>query len=232
MAGHDESLGPNMSVVVITGLLTFILGGMLGLASLISQPVTTLANVPKADTLKPGEVIFVRGSRLARSAWRDKEEALKQGQWDLLAVTESEINQWSEQHLKAEAPKEAEGEEPGWMDRLRLEVQPVNARLDGERLQLATELKLPGLLPNSSFLYQIFGRFESTPDGVRFVPEEGTLGRAPLGSLPLTREWLYGWVLNQYAEIEGAVWLASVMEGLDSIDMADGQLVLRPRAAD
>jgi hypothetical protein len=230
MPAKEEALGPNMSVVLLTGLLTFLIGGVLGVASLVSQPVLTHTSAPDPEALEPGEVIYVRGSRSGRTAWRGKEQAWKQRQVDRLILTESELNQWSEERL--EMPKaDADGEEAAsWKDRFQISVDPVNFRILEDRVQLATELAMPELFPDMTFHYQVFGRFESVPDGVVFVPEAGTLGRAPLGSLPVTRDVLFNLVRKQFSGLDATDWIAESLEETESIEISDGRLVLQRKS--
>jgi hypothetical protein len=95
---------------------------------------------------------------------------------------------------------------------------------------MATEVAMPELFPNMAFLYQVFGRFESTPDGIVFVPEEGTVGRAPLGSLPVARDLLYNFVRNQFSGLDASGWLAETLEETDSIEISEGRLVLQRKS--
>ena len=146
---------------------------------------------------------------------------------DTLILTESELNQWSEERLKFPEPEE---EDLGWTDTFRLEVGPVNFRILENRLQLATEVQLAGLAPDSTFIYQVTGRFESAPGGVRFMPESGNLGQAPFGSVPVTREWLFSLIRTRYERIEEIAWLVDALDDLEAIEISDGQLTLRRKA--
>lgn len=227
MATKEEPLGPNMSVVLFTGFLTFLIGAGLGLASLVSQPVLAYSSEPDLEQIEPGEVIYVRGSRSGRTAWRGKEQAWRQRQVDRLIVTEAELNQWSQERLEMPRPDADEEVAASWKDKLRIVVEPVNFRILDEQVQLATELTMPDMLPGQTFHYQVFGRFESSPEGVVFIPEEGTLGRAPLGSVPLARDWLYAFVRGRFSALESANWLTESLQETESIEISDGRLVLQ-----
>jgi hypothetical protein len=230
MASKDEALGPNMSVVLLTGLVTFLIGAVLGVASLVSQPVLMHASAPDPENLVPGEVIYVRGSRSGRTAWRGKEQAWKQRQVDRLILREAEINQWSEERLEMPTPEADEEDAGSWKDTFQITVEPVNFRILEDRVQLATEVAMPELFPSLEFHYQVFGHFESAPDGVVFVPEEGTLGRAPLGSLPVARDWLYNFVRKQFSSLDATDWLAESLQETESIEISDGRLVLQRKS--
>jgi hypothetical protein len=165
-----------------------------------------------------------------RTAWRGKEQAWKQRQVDRLILTEAEINQWSEERLEMPTPEADEEAASSWKDTFRITVEPVNFRILEDRVQLATEVAMPELFPDLEFLYQVFGRFEPAPDGVIFVPEEGTLGRAPLGSLPLARDWLYNLVRKQFSSLDATDWLAESLQETESIEISDGRLVLQRKS--
>ncbi|MFO7724963.1 MAG: hypothetical protein R6V45_05380, partial [Oceanipulchritudo sp.] len=131
MARKKESEGPTLSTVLLLGLTTFILGTVLGTISLISRPVTTHRTAPDPEKLEPGEVVFIRGDRSGRTAWRAKEEVWKSGQVDRLILTESELNQWSRERLLPEnAPAgEEEDSDTSWLDAFETSVSPVDFRI-------------------------------------------------------------------------------------------------------
>ena len=79
MATRNEPEGPSIIPVILIGVLTFVFGGALGLASLISQPILVLNKDPDPESLKPGTVYLVRGDNLGGNTWRSKEDAWKSG---------------------------------------------------------------------------------------------------------------------------------------------------------
>jgi hypothetical protein len=218
-----------LSSVVLIGILIFTMGKLLGLASLISQPVIVVNRAPDPEAKIPGVVYFHRGERGGRTVWRAKEEAWKEGTVNVLSLSEPELNQWSSDRLKIEAAPAGE-EEAGWMDRLKLDVTPLNFRIVDDQIQLATEVQLGDYFEGRTFIYQVLVGFESTPDGVKVVHEKGTLGYAPLGWFPIYGEWLFSMVMNRFMEEPEMEWLSASLTGLDSVEVADGQLVLRRRA--
>ncbi|HSH09020.1 MAG TPA: hypothetical protein VK995_01440, partial [Oceanipulchritudo sp.] len=121
-------------------------------------------------------------------------------------------------------------EDASWTDRIKVNVAPINFRILDGKVQMSTEVAFADLLEGRSFLYVVVGKFQSTPRGVRFVPEKGTLGSAPLGSVPVYREWLYSYMLKQFEAAPDVAWLEENFENLESVDVADGQLVLKRKA--
>jgi len=229
MKKNKEATGPRISSVIFVGILCFILGKMLALGSLVSQPATLLNKDPEEGAMKPGTVWYVRGDRAGRTAWQAKEDAWKAGTVDRLSLSEAELNQWSSDRLKVEKAAPSE-EGSSWSDRIKINVSPVNFRILDGQVQMLTEVTFADLFEGRSFIYVVVGKFESTPSGVRFVPEKGTLGSAPLGSFPVYREWLYGYMRKQFESAPDVAWLDENFENLESVDVADGQLVLKRRA--
>jgi hypothetical protein len=218
-----------MTSVIFIGLLTFVLGKMLGLASLVSQPVTILTKDPDPDSIVPGTVYYQKGSRSGRTVWRAKEEAWKDGTVSVLSLSETELNQWSWDRFKM--PTAPAGEEgASWRDRLQLHVAQLNIRILEDEVQLATEVKIGDFFNERTFIYQVRGKFVNTPSGVKFVHEMGTLGHAPFGAFPLYGDLVFSMVMNQYPALEGMEWLTESFDELESVEIADGQLVLRRRA--
>jgi hypothetical protein len=229
MSTQKEAAGPGLSSVILIGILIFTLGKMLGLASLVSQPVPVVTKAPDPDSLTPGVVYYHKGGRSGRTVWRAKEEAWKEGTVSVLSLSEVELNQWSSDRLKVEeAPSTEEG--AGWTDRLKLNVSPLNFRIVEDKVQLATEVELGDFFDGRTFIYQVMVHFESTPDGVKVVHEDGTLGFAPLGAFPLYGGWVFSMVMDRFEEGPGAEWLSESLADLESVEIADGQMVLRRRA--
>ena len=64
MSSQKEEMGPRLSSVIIIGILTFVLGKFLGLASLVSQPVQVVTREP--ENIVPGTVYYQKGNRSGR----------------------------------------------------------------------------------------------------------------------------------------------------------------------
>ena len=229
MARKDEDYGPGMGGVVLSGLITLCIGMMLGGFSLVTQKVDVLTRNPDPELREQGTVFYIKGTRSGRTSWRGKEQAWKAGELSTLILTEAELNQWSESRLKLKRPAPTE-EEKSWMDIFDMAVSPVNFRIIEDKLQMAAEIQLPGLDPGSTYVYQVTGHFESSPGGVEFVAESGSLGQAPVGAVPLADGLIFSFVGRQYKGAEDVSWLMNAFEGLDSAEIADGQLILRRRS--
>ena len=227
MARTKESEGPTLSTVLILGLVTFFIGAALGTISLISRPVPTTRTAPAPDKMEPGEVVFIRGERSGRTAWRAKEEAWRSGQVDRLILKENELNQWSRERLLAsESPAGEEESEASWWEIFEITVSPVDFRILEDRIQLSTKVGLPGLFPQTTFIYQTLGQLEAGKDGMVFRPERGNLGKAPLGSIPLSRSLLYRFLRGQFSDLEGIRWLEESLQAIESVEVSEGRLTI------
>jgi len=226
MRDEIETASPNLTTALILGLITLLLGMLLGLASLVSQPVPVHAKAPDAEAIELGRAYHVPGARTGRSQWRAKEQAWQDGQLEALVLSAVDLNQWSEERL---APPKADPDAqlPFWKGLLRVITDPVNFRFVDDRLQLATQIELPGLFAGKKIQCELTGRLVATWEGLRFVPERGNVGQAPFGSLPFFRERLYRFLLDRYLQLEPISWLPESLVELESAQIAEGQLVLR-----
>jgi hypothetical protein len=225
----NEPTGPSLSLALFLGLLSFCAGGALGIVSLVSQSVTTTVKQPDPEEIEPGVVYYIKGVRTGRTAWRAKEDAWRAGMVDVLRLSESELNQWSRERLDVKAPT---GEEAPSEFKATLEYIPteVNFRILEDSLQVATEIEFGGYLKEKAVVYQVVGTFQDTSKGIRFVPETGNLGSAPLGSVPVVRDWLFNTVKNRVSGGTELNWLNDSFGNLESVEIVDGQLVLRRNA--
>ncbi|MEX0330279.1 MAG: hypothetical protein AB3N64_02540 [Puniceicoccaceae bacterium] len=228
MSPQKEPTGPRMSSVIIIGVLTFILGKMLGLASLVTQPVIVVNKEPNPENVVPGTVYYQKGTSSGRTVWRAKEEAWREGTVSVLSLSETELNQWGRDRFKKTSS--APSEEEGFMDRVQLHVSAVNFRILEDEVQMASEVRIGDLFGERTFIYQVRGHFESTSDGVKFVHEKGTLGSAPLGHFPVYGDVLFSLVSGSLEETPEMEWLPESLASLESIEIEGGQLILRRRA--
>jgi len=226
MSAKKDDFGPGLAPAIFLGILTFILGAILGTVSMVSQEVKILAKTASKKDLAPGTVCYVKGDRLGRSSWEAKEEAWKTGTVSVLTVSEQELNQWSNSRLQVKQPPQPP-EDASWMDKLDLSVSAVNFLIEDDQLQMATELKVPGLLGDRTFIYQVRGGFVQDGETVRFEPASGLLGCAPLGNVPTVKSLLFSKIGALFLNTDAGDWLPGTLEGLDSVVISEGQLVLK-----
>jgi hypothetical protein len=64
---------------------------------------------------------------------------------------------------------------------------------------------------------------------VRFVPEQTSVGQAPIGIVEQSNDLLLTFIGQQFSGVSAVDWLPSALEELDSIEIVDEQLVLNRR---
>lgn len=192
MARRDQSKRPpSFKLVIALGLFTAVIGFLLAVASLVSEPVLEVRELPAKENREPGVVYYLRGGESPVSQWQQARAELLGEEAGELILTEGDLNAWARSELVLRRrPVSADGEEgtevrtPGILG-LHIEPSGVNFRMGGERLQMAAYIEFRDILPSRKFLYQVRGRLVGGSNGLRFVPEEGTLGRAPLVQIPV-----------------------------------------------
>ncbi|NDV62223.1 hypothetical protein G0Q06_07170 [Puniceicoccales bacterium CK1056] len=225
----NEPNDPSLILVLFIGFLSFCIGGILGVASLISLPVVESTKALEPDEIEPGTVYYIKGQQSGRTAWRAKEDAWRAGMVDVLRLSEPELNQWSRDRLDID-------ESPDAKDASDLEgtfhflPSAVNFRVVEDGLQLATKIELGGYLKDKTVIYQVTGRFEDSAHGIRFVPLSGNIGAAPLGSIPVVRDLLFGLLTKRISKGADVDWLGESLDNLESAEIAEGKLVLRRKA--
>ena len=215
--------------VLFIGFLSLCLGVLLGVASLITLPVVELTRAIDPEDVEPGKVYYLKGQQSGRSSWRAKEDAWRAGMVDVLRLSETELNQWSRQRLDIELPT-SEEEPSEFQATLAYLPTAVNFRIVEDEIQLGTSIELDGYLKDKKVIYQVVGKFEGSSSGVRFVPESGNIGSAPLGSVPLIRNLLFNAVKGRFADGTDLDWLGESLGDVESAEIVEGQLVLRRRA--
>ncbi len=225
MSPQNEDYGPGLLPAFLLAVLTFFIGMVLGTASMVSKEVRTLNRNANIDDLEPGTVYYITGDRSRATGWEAKEQALISGLSGTLTLSEGDLNQWSTRRLKIETP--AAADESGWMDKLEISADPLEFRIVDDQLVVTAKLKMPGLLGNRTFLYQVHGDFMSEGGAIHFQPVKGTLGCAPLGEIPGIREFLFETVISLYGSTDPGNWLPQVLPQIASAQVADGELFLR-----
>jgi hypothetical protein len=217
--------------ILIAGIIAFLIGKLLGAASLVSQPVIMTNRAPDPDLLPPGEVVYIKGDRGSSNAWMLKEQALLSGKAGSIVLTEGDLNRWSKDRLtpKRKSPSDEDAAE-GWMDRFIPDRTAPNFRIVDHRLQMATELRWPEFFGDRIFVCLIEGRLQQRRGKVVFIPETGTLGKAPFGSLPVYDSLLTKLVFGPLLKDPDLSALVESWPNVESAKLTTGQLQLAVEA--
>jgi len=179
MPAKEERRLPLMPLALTAGFLSLLLGALLGLVSLATQPVREVTVMPAPEEQEPGLIYYVKGREVGGQQWRAKQAAFKQQQVGVYPLTEGDLNQWARNTIRVATPGRDDETGPG----LVVPSAP-NFRLVDDRLQISTYVEIP-LVGSQRFVYCVTGRLESDGSGVTFVAEEGHLNRAPIARIPL-----------------------------------------------
>lgn len=180
-----ERYGPSLVEVTLGALFSLLLGAALAAGYLIFRPVKTVRELPKEGELKPGEVVFVEGTKsTARAAqWMRKRQLLVEGQSAEISLVEDELNAWI-----AEGAKPAPGAEapaPAW-----LQPTAVNFRVREGVMQIGAPSSLNAFGYTHPVVFQVRGTFEKVDDRFEFVPSESYLGWLALHRIPALESML------------------------------------------
>ena len=181
----EEDTTPASSVY-LAGLISFLLGGLLAVLSLIFQPAREETRLPKPEDIVPGEVIFLKGREGRDLLWQGKWGSIQSGLVVPMTLDESDLNAWARSSLA----KMKKPENPGLTT---VEPSRVNFRVTkDQQLQVGISFKLPGFSGGRDYILQLVGTPVIGPDGVGLFVTSGNLGSAPLGKVPVVRDLLAG----------------------------------------
>ena len=232
MAKKKEKESGSLAGALIAAGLSFLIGVVLAFASLVSKPAEVRSDPPDEEERQPGAVYYVPGEQSYNRTYRAKLAQLEATGAVDVTFTEAEINRWSELRLlPPETAPEEEGR-GGWFAFLRMEATPLNVRLPGEDIQLATELSLPNLFPGKTFVLQMRGTLDDGPSGPAFRPHRGRLGSVPTGFIPGLDAVLASRVRALLSESEGAGRFAEVWPRVETLEIGEERLTLRLRAGE
>lgn len=232
MAKQKEKESGSLAGALLAGGLSFLLGVALAFASLASKSAEVRSDPPEEEDRQPGVVYYVPGEQSYNRTYRAKLAQLEQTGAVEVTFTEAELNRWSDLRLLPPEAAPEEEKQEGWFSYLRMETTPLNVRLPGEEIQLATELSLPNLFPGKTFVYQMRGHLDDGPSGPRFRPHWGRLGSVPTGFLPGLGALLSSRVRTLLSESEGAGRFAEVWPRVETVALGEERLTLRLRASE
>lgn len=189
------------------------------MVSLATQEVEELNSPPAEDDLEPGTVYYIKGS-FGSANWESKRDALESGGAQELTITEAELNNWSSRELRLPESEDSPGT-------FSVAVHEVNFRLADEQLQVGGVVELPGIAPGKQFIYQARGHFEpGEEEGAQFVVTEGSLGKAPIGYVPVLGNLVLKILSGAYEDAEEYTAVAEAWKNYQEARVEDGRLLL------
>lgn len=197
------------------GLLSFVVGGLLAVGTLMGQSVAEVSELPDEENRERGMVYFVRGKVGGGNAYTEKLNQLRDGVAEEVVLHEEELNSWSRRELGVV-------EEAGsWMSRwLVADVGTVQFRIEEGSLWMGTEVTLPSWTGKKRIAVQVRGEMESNLRGEpQFRVERGHVGRAPFGWIPGIRSLIYRQVKSYYEGAEGWEQVAAMWPDVKTVEV-------------
>lgn len=169
--------GPGVVEIVLSVVLSLVLGGLLAVVHLTMKPVLVVKEMP-ADVI-PGQVYFVEGTINSSKSrqWTRKRQILAEGGPIDVVFNQDELNTW----LASAMPKEPAG---SGAQQEAMNLKAPNIRLYDDKLQfgMALQFSLFGLeVPTA---VQVRGHFVQTENGPLYVAEELFIGSLPFHKIP------------------------------------------------
>lgn len=220
---------PSLGLVVFLGMFSVFLAALLSFANLASQSVQEVRVLPDAGKREPGLVYYVKGSTDPSPRWRAARNQLTREVAGAIRLSEADVNAWLGDSLNdRKSAKRGENTEPAMtLLGLPIHVSAVNFAVRDGQMQLAAYLEFPDLLPSRRFLYQVRGEVEVPPEGgLRFVPREGTVGRAPIVQIPVIGGFLHGRLMQLLGETPEFVEMRKHWSAIKEAEIQDHLLQL------
>lgn len=227
----EEQIGESTGLarVIALAVAGLLVGHFTAVGVLLQEEVPVVIRESEIDKVPSGKAYLLRPDRSRAPSWRGKAAAWENARIGELRITEAELNNWAEEQFAAKA---AAAEEPGRFGFLRVEASPAQFRIREGKLQVSTEVKLPGLPGAPAFLYQVHGSFERRGNEWAFVAERSNLGQAPVAVVPGLRDWVFSWMRGRFAETAGHAWLEDQWQTIGGIDLLAGEMRLTRRSED
>lgn len=220
MNATTSRTSPGLAQILVSAVLSLVLGALLCTVYLVLKPVPILMAPPKEKDAPA--LYYLEGRKgFGGSGWVVKREALLQGRTVNLA--EEEANAWIESLYPSTPQRGPEAAEPSM-----LQVGTPNVRLADNRASLGTILALDLFGWKPKVTVQSRGNFAVRGGVNRFVPDSVYIGSFPAHRLPLVQSLALGQVIGmwKFPEDVEAAW-----GKLSAVRIEKNQLVLEQPAS-
>lgn len=213
MARKTAQRGPTVPGIIVGAILSITLGVAIAASSLALRPIIEVSQRSK-EPLEPGRAYYVKGDTAESHGWAARAALLAKGQPGTYPFVEGDLYSWGRTNLRP-TPTPKEGEPTPFVS----VTEPFNFRItkDG-RLQVATRIELPGILPGRPLVYQSVG----TVTNGRFQPAEGFIGQSPV---PIVNSMLFHYVT---ASMEASTMAKDIAKALETskVTLGSGKAVI------
>ncbi len=223
--------------VLIAALLTFILGTVLALVSLTTQEVRRVSELPEPERREVGVVYWVRGDAgIGNQSWQAKRRHFLNGSVQDLDLSEADLNRWSRSLLApanastAQLDADADSDKPPRKPMINISFAEPDFRISDSILHAGTTIQIPLFGKTYQVVYQIQGHFEARDEEVVFVHDGSSLGRSPVGHIPVLGTSLAKWAIRAYGDRPESNELRSRWDCVEKAALIEDrlELVLKP----
>lgn len=200
---------------VILGLVTALMGLMLGITSLALEPVTEVREMPKEDAIKPKTVYYITGKESGGS-YKGQERAFLERRPGAIAMSEADLNRWAADTFRFAQPTPEEQENAGL---ITMRPSAPNFRLFDGQMQIGLNVEVDAFGNEYKVRYFTTGYFATAGAGYAFIPTDSYMGSAhlpPQAVAPLFASTLFGVFQNteQYPVLYEA-WISLSIVSID-----------------
>lgn len=202
------------------GVITALIGMLLGLLSLSVQEATEVRQMPDEEKIEPKTVYYIIGQDRGGN-YKGMLRAFIEQQKGTIRLQEQDLNRWASDNFKFGGPKGAE-EEAGL---ITLKPTAPNFRIANGIMTIGMTVEVGMFGSSHKMRYQTTGVFEPSGSGYAFQPFDSYLGSAHLPPVvvgPTVSGALYGVFTNteQFPALHNS-WL-----GLSNVSLDGDSLLL------
>lgn len=207
--------GPRPVEIVISAVLSGVLGVAAAIIFLALQPPEEVTEMPAEEDREFGRVYYIagKGGNASHGTWHPKREAVKAKRSGSISLVEEELNQWASAELK----ETSEIEKPF----LHIEPGVPNFRLAGDVMVVGVPLTWNIFGVSRELDSHTSGRLARKGDGYGFEYDRLYVGSCPVPDILANR--LVGDVIASYDVSEG---LEEGWAALESVTIEEGSLKL------
>lgn len=211
----------NLAASIILGLLTAVVGALLGIFSLAVQPVAEVREMPAEENIKEDTVYFIMGKD-NRVPYKRKETAFVEGKTGQISLSEADLNNWAADTFKFSKPKPEEGESSNM---ILLTPSSPSFRIADSVLQVSMNVEVEAFGKKRKMKYFSKGDFTNTGMGYAFTPHVTYMGSAqlpPVGVASLIGDRL----LDIFKQTERYPEFQKAWSSLSNVRLEGDQLIL------
>lgn len=217
-----EDTGPSGFSLFFSAIFALVVGVVCGVINLGLKPATVVTELPEPEEQDPQANYIILGESSAGGSYRPKERLMANDTPGTYRFSERELNAWASSNLTSRPQAPAEGEaEPV----VSIVFEVPNFRMVAGQIQIVIPFTVGEGEEAFRGHYETAGIVRMGPAGVQYVAQETHLGTAPIppwATLPFELA-----LLAEYAERELFSEIVEAWDGVNSVSVENGELVVR-----